>query len=174
MLQGPRVTVRPFVLADTDDYFAYARQKEVTMAAGMAPLLTREAAANHVQRFARDQQDLALVYQMHVIGNIGVYTRALSPETGDDMTREIGYILNPDFWHQGLMREGLQLVIAAQFANGIKAIWAGVFPGNRASIHLLKRLGFVFQFEVPLPRGLTEHQPRDEQYFRLLPKQFEK
>ncbi|HAJ55091.1 MAG TPA: N-acetyltransferase, partial [Lactobacillus sp.] len=35
MLQGPRVTVRPFVLADTDDYFAYARLKQVTMAAGM-------------------------------------------------------------------------------------------------------------------------------------------
>lgn len=174
MLQGPRVTVRPFVLADTDDYFAYARLKQVTMAAGMAPLLTREAAAKHVQRFAREQQDLALVYQRQVIGNIGVYPRVLSLEAGDDMTREIGYILNPDFWHQGLMREGLQLVIADQFTHAIKAIWAGVFPDNQASIHLLKRLGFVFQFEVPLPRGLTEHQPRDEQYFRLLPKQFEK
>ena len=173
ILKGPRVTVRPFATSDIDDYFAYARLEQVTRAAGMAPLMTRQEAANHVKRFARERQDLALVYQMHVIGNIGVYPRELSPLTGDDMTREIGYILHPAFWHRGLMREGLQLVIANQFAHDIKAIWAGVFPSNQASIHLLKRLGFTFQFEVPLPRGLSGDHPRDEQYFRLLPNQFE-
>ncbi len=175
ILKGPRVTVRPFATSDSDidDYFAYARLEQVTRAAGMAPLMTRQEAANHVKRFARERQDLALVYHLHVIGNIGIYPRELSPLTGDDMTREIGYILHPAYWHRGLMREGLQLVIANQFAHGIKAIWAGVFPSNHASIHLLKRLGFTFQFEVPLPRGLSGDHPRDEQYFRLLPNQFE-
>ncbi|MGO3583297.1 MAG: GNAT family N-acetyltransferase, partial [Lacticaseibacillus paracasei] len=50
----------------------------------------------------------------------------------------------------------------------------GVFPDNSASINLLQRLGFDFQFEVPLPRGLTPDQPRNERYYRLLPNQFEK
>ena len=120
ILKGPRVTVRPFTTSDIDDYFAYAKLEQVTRAAGMAPLKTRQEAANHVKRFARERQDLALVYQLHVIGNIGVYPRELSPLTGDDMTREIGYILHPAYWHRGLMREGLQMVIANQFAHDIR------------------------------------------------------
>ena len=152
MLKGSRVAVRPFELTDVEDYFAYAHLKQATLPAGMTPLKSQAAALEHIRRFAREKQDL----------------------TGDDMTREIGYILHPQFWHRGFMTEGLRLVIDDQFHNGIQAVWAGVFPENIASINLLQRLGFDFQFEVPLPRGLTPDQPRNERYYRLLPNQFEK
>lgn len=174
MLKGSRVAVRPFELTDVEDYFAYAHLKQATLPAGMTALKSQAAALEHIRRFAREKQDLALVYRQHVVGNIGVYPRDLSPLTGDDMTREIGYILHPHFWHRGFMTEGLRLVIDDQFHNGIQAVWAGVFPENIASINLLQRLGFDFQFEVPLPRGLTPDQPRNERYYRLLPNQFEK
>ncbi len=57
---------------------------------------------------------------------------------------EIGYILHPDVWGQGLAREALTAVIAHVFAaHPVAAIEADVDPRNAASLGLLGRLGFV-------------------------------
>ncbi len=56
---------------------------------------------------------------------------------------EIGYILHPDHWGQGLAREALEAVIPHVFARfAIPAIEADVDPRNLASLGLLARLGF--------------------------------
>lgn len=56
---------------------------------------------------------------------------------------EIGYILHPDHWHQGVATEALTAVITALFATTPhdRAL-ADVDPDNRASLHLLEKLGF--------------------------------
>jgi RimJ/RimL family protein N-acetyltransferase len=57
---------------------------------------------------------------------------------------EIGYILHPDYWSQGLAREALTAVIAHVFASfPIDAIRADVDPRNEGSLALLGRLGFA-------------------------------
>jgi RimJ/RimL family protein N-acetyltransferase len=57
---------------------------------------------------------------------------------------EIGYILHPDHWGQGLAREALEAIIPRVFARyPIPAITADVDPRNAASLALLARLGFV-------------------------------
>jgi len=56
---------------------------------------------------------------------------------------EIGYILHPEYWRQGLAHEALAAVIAHVFAaHAIPAVTADVDPRNEASLKLLKRLGF--------------------------------
>lgn len=56
---------------------------------------------------------------------------------------EIGYILHPDHWGQGLAREALTALIPHIFArHPIAAITADVDPRNAASLKLLARLGF--------------------------------
>lgn len=56
---------------------------------------------------------------------------------------EIGYILHPDHWDQGLAREALTALIPVLFArHAIDAITADVDPRNAASLRLLARLGF--------------------------------
>jgi ribosomal-protein-alanine N-acetyltransferase len=56
---------------------------------------------------------------------------------------EIGYILHPDQWGQGLARDALMALIPVLFArNAIDAITADVDPRNVASLRLLARLGF--------------------------------
>lgn len=56
---------------------------------------------------------------------------------------EIGYILHPDHWGQGLAREALTAVIRAVFDDaGVETIKADVDPRNAASLALLGRLGF--------------------------------
>ena len=56
---------------------------------------------------------------------------------------EIGYILHPDAWGQGLANEALTAVIDHVFATrDVDTLTADVDPGNLASIRLLERLGF--------------------------------
>jgi RimJ/RimL family protein N-acetyltransferase len=57
---------------------------------------------------------------------------------------EVGYILHPDYWGQGLASEALTAVIGHVFSTrAIEAIKADVDPRNEGSLRLLARLGFV-------------------------------
>ena len=57
---------------------------------------------------------------------------------------EIGYILHPGHWGQGLAREALAAILPAVFARfDIPAITADVDPRNLASLKLLAHLGFA-------------------------------
>ena len=57
---------------------------------------------------------------------------------------EIGFILHPAYWRQGLMREALEAILPWLFAcHPISALTAEADPRNRASCTLLEQLGFV-------------------------------
>ena len=57
---------------------------------------------------------------------------------------EVGYILHPDQWGQGLAGEAVGASIDQVFSTrAIDELIADVDPGNAASIRLLERLGFI-------------------------------
>jgi RimJ/RimL family protein N-acetyltransferase len=57
---------------------------------------------------------------------------------------EVGYILHPDHWGQGLATEALSAVVGHIFASrAVEAITADVDPRNGGSLRLLAKLGFV-------------------------------
>lgn len=77
--------------------------------------------------------DFVIEYEGRVIGKAGCW-----------QVPEIGYILHPDFWGRGLMREALTAILPRLFARfPIDAIRADVDPRNTASLVLLNRLGFA-------------------------------
>lgn len=57
---------------------------------------------------------------------------------------EVGFILHPDHWRQGLAREAMEAVIdhLATTRPDLPALTAEVDPRNGASLALLTRLGF--------------------------------
>lgn len=56
---------------------------------------------------------------------------------------EIGFALYPDYWGRGLMKEFLPVFIMFGFRQiGLHRTEADVDPRNKASLHLLKSLGF--------------------------------
>ncbi|OYX34589.1 MAG: hypothetical protein B7Z01_05345 [Brevundimonas subvibrioides] len=60
------------------------------------------------------------------------------------MTPDVGYILHPDAWGQGLAREAVGAAIDHVFAERMTDIaTADVDPENPGSIRLLERLGFT-------------------------------
>jgi len=58
---------------------------------------------------------------------------------------EVGFILHPDHWHQGLAFEAMAGLIAHLAAThpDLPALTAEVDPRNAASLRLLARLGFT-------------------------------
>ena len=57
---------------------------------------------------------------------------------------EVGYMIHPDYWGKGLMKEALQAVIDFGFSIiKLHSIEAHINPGNIASAKLLETMGFV-------------------------------
>jgi len=80
-----------------------------------------------------DQPDLVVERDGRVIGKAGFWRLP-----------EIGYILDPDHWGQGLAHEATSAAIGHVFATrDLDELTADVDPENLASIRLLERLGFV-------------------------------
>ena len=80
-----------------------------------------------------ESDDFVVEHQGRVIGKAGCWR-----------IPEVGFILHPDYWGQGLAREALTAVITRAFAAfPIPALIADVDPRNAASLALLARLGFV-------------------------------
>ena len=79
-----------------------------------------------------DSDDFIVEHEGRLIGKAGCWR-----------VPEIGYILHPDYWGQGLAFEAMSAVVPRLFARfDIPAIEAEVDPRNAASIGLLERLGF--------------------------------
>ena len=80
-----------------------------------------------------DQPDFVIERDGVVIGKAGFWKLP-----------EVGYILHPDHWGQGLAGEAVEASIGHVFATReIDDLVADVDPGNAASIRLLERLGFI-------------------------------
>ena len=74
-----------------------------------------------------------------LIGTIG-YWRLIK----EHYRAEIGYMLNPEYWKKGIMREALLKVIDVGFTLlKLHSIEAHINPGNKASAGILTGTGFV-------------------------------
>ena len=62
----------------------------------------------------------------------------------DHYRAELGYLLHPEHWRKGLMKEAIGKVIEYGFSDlGLHSIEAKVDPDNQPSILLLEKKGFV-------------------------------
>jgi len=57
---------------------------------------------------------------------------------------EVGYVLHPDYWRKGIMKEVLSCVVDFSFDRiGLHSLEARIHPGNEASAMLLEKSGFT-------------------------------
>ena len=55
-----------------------------------------------------------------LIGLVELYERGLDEYNGLLMTKDLGFLLDKNYWHRGLMTEALQLIINFAFENCTK------------------------------------------------------
>ncbi|MGH2552749.1 MAG: GNAT family N-acetyltransferase [Chitinophagaceae bacterium] len=78
-------------------------------------------------------------YPSKVIGTI-CYWRMLK----EHYRAELGYVLNPEYWGKGIMKEAIRKVLEYGFATlEIHSVEARINPGNIASSAVLEATGFI-------------------------------
>ncbi|KRM72253.1 GNAT family N-acetyltransferase [Lacticaseibacillus brantae] len=157
--------IRHFQPEDFDQFAAIVRNPRVATPAGLGPLNDSEI-ISQFQTALRYPEIWAVIVNDQVVGQFGAYDRGVDPSQPDATSREIGFFLAEAYWGQGIMGQALELGLTQLQQREVVDVWAGVFPDNTRSQQLLLAHQFDFQFEVPLPAGLTQNSASAEWYFR--------
>ena len=137
-----RVTIREPMIRDRDEFLLRVRESQDLHASWVAPPDSRVAFRAYVNRSAqptqcgflvclRESQEIAGVVNLNEI----VY--------GLFQSAYLGYYGFSPYHEQGLMSEGVSLVVSHAFRRlRLHRVEANVQPENRASINLVRGLGF--------------------------------
>ena len=136
-IRTARLTLRRGRIEDLDAIHAVLGNSEATRYWSTPPHASLERSREWLQSMIDAPADLSddyvVEFEGRVIGKAGCWRLP-----------EIGFILHPDYWGRGLVREALEALIPRIFSKfPIDALAADVDPRNVASLRLLKGLGFV-------------------------------
>ena len=146
-LKTQRLLLRKLGKTDANEIFFLRSNENVLRFIGKEPATTIDEAEDFIRRInqAIDENEsvmwgIALLDNPSVIiGTICLWN--IKPE---HYRGEIGYVLHPDFWRKGIMKEAINCVNDYGFnVVGLHSIEALISPGNNASAAVLDSTGFV-------------------------------
>jgi [ribosomal protein S5]-alanine N-acetyltransferase len=147
-LQTPRLILRKLELSDAEDIFAYASDPQVTAYTSWTTHQsiddTYEYLRNFVFELYRSDKgmDWGIIEKASgkLIGTCGLYA---SPE---HRRATLGYVLNRDYWGQGLVTEAAKTAIAFGFhVMQLQRIQAICDVAHLASARVLEKSGMQFE-----------------------------
>ena len=153
ILETDRLILRTWELKDLDDFFEYASVEGVGDKAGWEHHKSKDKSLEILKMFIEEKKVFAIVLKENqkVIGSIGI--EELSEELDKDLDnllgRELGYVLNKDYWNKGIMKEAVSKVVDYCF-NTLKLnfLMASYFNYNIASKRVLENLNFKFYKDI--------------------------
>lgn len=138
-----RVTIRNPKRSDAAAILSASRRSQSLHRGWLNPLVTRRAFLAHLKRIESDSHRGFLVIQKatgNLVGVININNIIL----GSFRSAFLGYYAFEGMTGQGLMREAMRLVLHYAFCKlKLHRLEANIQPGNKASIALVKRCGFV-------------------------------
>ena len=158
ILETDRLILRTWELKDLDDFFEYASVEGVGEKAGWEHHKSKDKSLEILKMFIEEKKVFAIVLKENqkVIGSIGI--EELSEELDKDLDnllgRELGYVLNKDYWNKGIMKEAISKVVDYCF-NTLKLnfLMASYFNYNIASKRVLENLNFKFYKDIIIEIG---------------------
>ena len=158
ILKTDRLVLRPQVLADATDLFAILSDPEA-MRFWNRPAISRLAVVEELVREQQAAMDQGLCRYWTLISN-GCAIGSVDLSLIQAASAELGFLVRPDHWGEGLASEAVQTVIAHAFgALGLARLAAVVQTENRAAARVLEKNGFVLIDTRPvvIPDGQTKH-----------------
>ena len=116
--------------------------------------------------------EYVIYYGGKVIGSLGVerYNEKQHPELDALLGRELGYVLNRDYWGQGLMPEALGEVMRFFFEEvGFDRVEACHHPDNPNSGRVMQKCGMTYKgtwFQEDKGRELCWYSIEKETYLK--------
>lgn len=151
-IETERLYLRPRLVSDAEDIFAYASLPEVTWPAGFPPAESVEAEAYYLENIMPkrwSEKKIPAGYGIcpkgsnRVIGSIDFNHRH-----ADDVL-EMGYLLHPDYWGQGLVPEAARAILEVGFnLVGLHKIEIECYSYNKASQRIAEKLGFTLESRI--------------------------
>ena len=143
-IKTERLVLRPLTLEDAPAFSKLASDYDIAKMTGSIPHPFPLFSAEFKIMYLRRQKERGLAYPYAITRNgrelIGVIDLFRS---APDAALEIGYWIGKPYWGQGLATEAAKAVIQeARDTLGVKALLAGAFVDNPASLRVLDKLGF--------------------------------
>lgn len=135
-LTTKRLTLRGPRPEDLDDLFTIYSDPRAMAYWSTPPhdnrSVTKERLDRWIPEFAHTPHYFSVVHQGRVVGNCGAHSG-----------NEIGYILHPDVWGNGMAKEAMLAVLGYLWEwTDFAELTADLDPRNKASEGLLRSLGF--------------------------------
>lgn len=141
ILTTVRMTLRPLLLSDADELFV-VRGDPIAMTFWDWPAdVTTDATREMTRKFLTEADAGEALYMSARLTN-GDYVGLFDLSELDRNFADLGFMLAPRFWKQGLALEGAQAMINEARRRGLSALKARTHAANAASLELLLRLGF--------------------------------
>lgn len=158
-----RLILRDWKLSDLDDYFKIKSNPNITIHDGELPKNSVEECLPILKYLIEVKNNYALELKENgiVVGSVGINEDAEE----NDNARNIGFVLNEDYWNQGLMSEALREIIANAHEYTV-FLSCGHSIDNVRSEHIIKKLGFQFIKIIHDVRG-PNGSFRDNLYYLL-------
>ena len=148
-IETERLILRQRRLSDAEDIFAYAKLAEVSYPAGFPPVATLEDEITYLrdiypknlaEKKIPSGYGITLKGQDKVIGSIDFSNRHA------DGVMEMGYLLHPDYWGQGIMIEAARALIEVGFdLLQLHKIEIGCYGYNQGSRRIAEKMGFTLE-----------------------------
>lgn len=148
-IETDRLILRARTLEDAEDIFAYAKLAEVSEPAGFPPVKTLEDEITYItdiypKNLAKEGlpsgYGITLKGEDRVIGSIDFN------HVHSEGVYEMGYLLHPDYWGQGIMPEAAKAILEVGFnLLDLYKVEIGCFGYNRQSQRIAEKLGFELE-----------------------------
>ena len=161
-VETDRLYLRQRTSADAEDIFAYARLPEVSVPAGFPAVETLADELYYIEHIYPSnlaKENIPSGYGITLKGTDKVIGSIDFPHRHGDNTLEIGYLLHPDYWGQGIVPEAGRAMLKVGFELlGLDKIILICYDYNKQSQAVARKLGFTLETvseEIQDPAGRT-------------------
>lgn len=172
-LETERLTLKMFTTEDAEELYAYARNPNVGPHAGWSPHKSVEESKEIIEQLFKPVETWAIRLKEgdKVIGSIGLEHDKYRPHAN---SKELGYSLAEEHWHQGIMTEAAKEVIRFAFEElGLDQIGICTGTANLRSQGVIKKCGFKYEGTIRRTYKIYDGTLRDSMVYSLLEEEYQ-
>lgn len=151
-VETERLVLRQRKLEDAEDIFAFAKLAEVSYPAGFPPVKSLADEITYLQDIYPanlEKEGLPSGYGITLKGDDKVIGSIDFNHRRADDVFEIGYLLHPDYWGQGIVPEAAAALIEIGFTLiDLHKIELSCYDYNKQSQAVARKLGFILEANV--------------------------
>lgn len=167
-IRTPRLLLRGITLEDKADFFEFARDPEIGLAAGWKPHESIEETESALKDFyIRDDGSFGIVLleSCKLIGSIGTIP---DPKRDYPKALMMGFSLAKPCWGNGFMTEAAKAVLKYAFESmGAEIVSAYCYPDNAHSESVLKKCGMKYEGRMALAEECFDGIVRDNLLYAI-------